>query len=322
MPGFHLRTEWAEVFSAALGHRPWFLWAEREGVIAGVLPLMHISGPLFGKFLVSQPYLNSGGVLADDTAVGEALVGRATALADSADVRYLELRHELRWAHPQLGATSTEKVHMRLALKGTPEAQWDALKSKLRSQIRKPLANAQLQVKFGSRDELGSFYDVFSRNMRDLGTPPFPKTLFDKILLLFGDQAEIATVYQDGRAVASGLLLHGPGVTLIPSASSLREHNHSGCNMLLYWRCIERSIAKGQQVFDFGRSSPGSGTYRFKEQWGAVESAAVWQYYLRRGEVSDMRPAGGRFDVAIAVWQQLPVWVTRLVGPAIVRGIP
>lgn len=320
--GFHLRSEWASVFSRALRHRPWFIWAEHDSHIVGVLPLMHVTGPLFGSFLVSQPYLNSGGALADSTEVEGALIEAAAALADELDVKHLELRHERTIKHARFNALRTDKVHMRLALPSSSDALWEGLKSKLRSQIRKPLQDERLSVVFGRADQLDAFYRVFCHNMRDLGTPPFPRRLFGEMLERFGDAAEICIVRVGPEPAAAGLLLHGPGMTLIPSASALRRFNVTNCNMLLYWHCLTRSIERGQTGFDFGRSSRDSGTHRFKRQWGAEEQPAYWQYYLRRGEAGDMRPGSGRYGKVIAVWQRLPVWLTRLIGPAIVRGIP
>lgn len=320
--GFHLHSEWANIFRIAFRHQPWFLWAEQDGRIVGVLPLMHIRGPLFGSFLASQPYLNTGGVLADHATIASRLVDRAVRLADQLDVKHLELRQEQRIDHPQLNSTNTEKVHMRLTLPVTVDDLWNGLKSKLRSQVRKPLSDASLTVQFGQQDQLDSFYNIFCCNMRDLGTPPFSRELFRQMLVGFGDGAEICTVLKDGQPVASGFLLHGPEVTLIPSASSLREYNHTACNMLMYWHCLKRSVERGQKAFDFGRSSHDSGTYKFKQQWGAEEYPAVWQYYLRRGQVGDVRPSSGKYDRMIAIWQKLPIWLTRLIGPEIVRGIP
>lgn len=320
--GFHLRTEWATVFAKALRHRPYFIWIEQDRRIIGVLPLMHISGPLFGSFLVSQPYLNTGGVLADSPQVASQLINRAVALADALNVKHLELRHERRAEHDRLNSVNTEKIHMRLELPTTPDELWTGLKSKLRSQVKKPLNDSSLSVTFGHTDQLNAFYTVFCRNMRDLGTPPFAKTLFREMLMQFGDSAEICSVIRNGQPIASGFLLHGPEVTLIPSASSLREFNHTACNMLMYWHCLKRSVERGQKAFDFGRSSHDSGTFKFKQQWGAEEYPAVWQYCLRKGDIGDVRPNSGKFDKVIAVWQKLPVWLTKLIGPEIVRGIP
>ena len=320
--GFHLRREWGAVFGQGLQQKPWYLWATADEHVVGVLPLMFISGPIFGRFLVSQPYLNTGGLLANDARIATRLMNQAVQLADRLNVKQLQLRHEQECSHPALAETSTEKVHMRLELPATSEELWDQLKSKVRSQIRKPLNNDSLTVHFGGAELLDEFYSVFCRNMRDLGTPPFSKGLFAAMLDHFGDAAEICSVHLDGIPVSSGFLLHGPGVTLIPSASSLREYNRSSCNMLMYWHALCRAIDRGQHTFDFGRSSPDAGTWKFKKQWGAKECPAVWQYYLREGEVSDMRPGSGRFDMVIEVWKRLPVWLTRIIGPSIVRGIP
>jgi len=320
--GFHLRSEWATVFEKAFRHCPRFLWAEQNHKIVGVLPLMHISGPIFGSFLVSQPYLNSGGVLADSAHIASLLIDQAVNLADSLNVKHLELRHERQAVHNGLNSVNTEKVHMRLVLPSSEDELWAGLKSKLRSQIRKPLNDPSLSIAFGRVDQLNAFYSVFCQNMRDLGTPPFSKKLFLEMLAQFGESAEICTVLSHGQPVAAGFLLHGPEVTLIPSASSLRKFNHTACNMLLYWHCLRRSVERGQKAFDFGRSSQDSGTFKFKQQWGAVEHPAVWQYCLRKGDLGDVRPNSGKFDKVIAVWQKLPIWLTKIIGPEIVRGIP
>ncbi len=320
--GFHLRREWANVFSAALKHQPRFLWAKSGHQIVGVLPLMFVSGPIFGKFLASQPYLNTGGVLADSAEIAKQLIDHAVDLADELDVKHLELRHEQHVEHPRMNATATEKVHMRLRLPSAPEQLWDSLKSKVRSQIRKPLNDSQLTPHFGQHELLDDFYNIFCRNMRDLGTPPFSKALFRSMLDEFGENAEICTIKLEDKAIASGFLLHGPGTTLIPSASALREYNKTSCNMLMYWHALEQATKRGQNFFDFGRSSIDAGTYKFKKQWGTEEYPAIWQYYSRKGNVTDARPNSGKYDTMIETWKKLPVWLTKLIGPTIVRGIP
>jgi hypothetical protein len=92
--------------------------------------------------------------------------------------------------------------------------------------------------------------------------------------------------------------------------------------MLMYRQLLDRSVRRGQRVFDFGRSTVDSGTFRFKKQWGASADPAVWQYAMKEGDVRDMRPDHPRFQRAIRLWQRLPVRLTRYLGPVIVRGIP
>lgn len=320
--GFYQQAAWLRVLQHGLGHQPVCLQAITGGRLTGVLPLAFVKTPLFGKFLVSLPYLNSSGIVAETPEVASALVDRAIDFAELLDVRYLELRHEVAIDHPKLSAAVTDKVHMRLALPETTDELWKSLKSKLRSQVRKPLNNESLTVHWGTHGLLDEFYSVFTKNMRDLGTPPFSRQLFASMLDEFPGDAEFCCVRLDKQPVASGLLIHGPGVTQVPSASSLRKFNSTSANMLMYWHLLSRSIERGQQVFDFGRSSKGAGTYKFKAQWGAEESPAVWQHFVREGEATDMRPNSGKYDLMINAWQKLPVWLTKVIGPSIVRGIP
>ncbi|MEE9212770.1 MAG: GNAT family N-acetyltransferase [Phycisphaeraceae bacterium] len=179
-----------------------------------------------------------------------------------------------------------------------------------------------MEIKWGGLDLLDDFYGVFAVNMRDLGTPVYPRQLFAQVLDQFADEAELAVVRHAGRPIAGAILVHGGGSTQVPSASSLRRFNHTNANMWMYYRLLVRAIERGSRAFDFGRSSVGSGTYRFKKQWGATERPTVWQYHERRGCAGDVRPDSPRYRRCIDIWQRLPVWVTRMVGPAIVRGIP
>jgi FemAB-related protein (PEP-CTERM system-associated) len=319
--GFQCAPEWLDVLRDGLGQTPYVLEATRDGRTTGVLPLAFVRSALFGRFLVSLPYLNTAGVLADDAPSAESLITSAVRLADELKVRYLELRHLQPFAHEALQHSLTTKVHMHLPLPSSPGELWDGFKSKLRSQIKKARQH-DFQVDWNGPRTVHDFYRVFSHNMRDLGTPVYPQRLFEAILREFPNQAEICVVRLGATPVAAGLLVHGPSVTQVPSASSLRRFNPTNANMLLYWHLLERAVERGQAVFDFGRSSVGSSTFRFKEQWGAQPVPAVWQYYLRHGTIGEMRPEHGRYRYLIRAWQRLPVWLTRWLGPPIVRGIP
>jgi FemAB-related protein (PEP-CTERM system-associated) len=276
---------------------------------------------LFGRYLVSLPYLNTNGVMADDDAAARTLIDDAVGLADSLKVKHLELRHEAPAEHPALSAKMTSKAHMRLELPDFPGPLWEGLPAKVRNQVRKG-EKSGLTGHWGGVELLDEFYAIFCRNMRDLGTPVYGRTLFAQALRAFPGAAELCVVRHQGKAVSAALLLHGKGVTEIPSASCLREANVYCANMFMYWQMIERTILRGQGVFDFGRCTVDGGPYKFKRQWGAAPTPATWQYYLRHGKAADMRPENPRFRKMIWLWQQLPVAVTRMIGPSIVRCIP
>ena len=315
------RPNWFDSLTSGFGHQGFVIRAQEHGATVGELPLLLISGPFFGKFLCSLPYINSGGVWASHTEVATELIDKACDLADSLDVRYLELRHEKPFSHARLNFERHDKFHMRLELPGSDEALDKSFKSKLRSQIRKSVSHNH-SVKWGSHNLLNEFYSVFAVNMRDLGTPVFPRQLFNAILSEFGDDAELCVVENRGLPVAAALLVHSNGTTEVPSASSLRSWNPKGANMFMYRQLLSRAIQRGSHTFDFGRSSVDSGTYKFKAQWGAKPHPAIWQYYVRSGSVDEMRPDSDRNQKLVRIWQRLPVWLTKIIGPPIVRGIP
>lgn len=309
---------WLSAIASGLGHLCWRIIAQSG---EGELPVALIRSPLFGRFLVSLPYVNTAGPSVSDPAIAAELVQKAIEAADEHRVRFLEVRSEFTVAHEKLLTRTDAKVHMRLPLTDTAEQLWKQFDPKVRNQIRKA-EKCNLTVHWGGAELLPEFYRVFAINMRDLGTPVYGKRLFQAVLDTFGQDAELCVVRIGQKPIAGALLVHGDEFSEVPSASSLRSYNQTNPNMLMYWHLLMRAIDRGSRYFDFGRSSVDSGTYRFKKQWGAMPCPAIWQYYVRRGTMADMRPENRRFSLAIKVWKCLPVWLTRCIGPLIVRGIP
>ncbi len=312
---------WLGALCDGLHYRPHVITAWRHDQLTGMLPLAEVHSRLFGRYLVALPYVNTAGIVAADPESAARMVSEAVDLADRLDVRYLELRQEFELRHPALTHKVESKVHMRLALPDSSESLWSQWKPKVRNQSRKGESN-KLRIAWGGRELLPDFHRVFAHNMRDLGTPVYGKRLFRSILQRFQGDAELCVARLNGRPVSAALLVHGASVTEVPSASSLRAFNSTNANMLMYWHLLQRAVEKGQSFFDFGRSTVDSPTFRFKKQWGATTYPAVWQYYVRQGSVGEMRPENEKYQRAIRIWQRLPVWVTRLIGPRIVRGIP
>lgn len=304
-----------------LRHDAYVIEARSDDRVVGLLPLIHVRSVFFGGFLVSLPYVSFGGVIADCAQAAQQLANRAVSLAAELNVKFLELRQFEPIEHPQFVTGSTKKVQMRLTLSADPADTWNGLKSEVRTQVRKAM-KAGLDVQWGALDLLEPFFDVFASNMRDLGTPVFPRRLFREIVTAAEEQAEFGVVLLKGRPIAACLAVHGPGLTEIPSAAALRAFRTTAANSLMYWCAIERAITRGQRQFDFGRSTPESATYTFKRKWGAEPIPVAWQYHIRRGDTQAMRPEDRKFQLAKRVWQHLPVSATRIIGPMIVRGIP
>ena len=318
--GYHL-AGWGRVIEQSFGQRMCSLVSENSGgAIDGVLPLARLKSRLFGDFMVSLPYLNYGGPCAGSADVESALIDEAASMAAREQVDYLELRLTVPDGFGL--AVKASKVAMRLPLPGDPDLLWKSLGSKLRNQVNRPIKEG-MTGRIGGEDELESFHHVFSVNMRDVGTPVYGKRFFQNVLRQFPESARICTVYHHEQPVASGFVFGFKGSLEIPWASALRSANKLAPNMLLYWTVLKHACEAGYRTFDFGRSSPDAGTYRFKEQWGAKPVPLYWHYWLPRGAVlPQLNPANPKYQMAIHVWKHLPVGLTRLIGPAIVRNIP
>ena len=72
-----------------------------------------------------------------------------------------------------------------------------AFPTALRTDIRKRIKDG-LEVRIGGAEELENFYRVYSTNMRDLGTPVYPKAFFTTILAEWPGSAWIATCRHQG----------------------------------------------------------------------------------------------------------------------------
>ena len=314
--GYHL-TGWLGVIERAFGHETKYLAATSGRGIEGLLPLVFFSSRLFGRFAVSMPFLNYGGVMADGPEIAQALIDGAQQEAVARRCSHVELRH-VEAQFPGLPCKQ-HKVSMRLK---TGPGMWEALDRKVRNQIRKA-EKSGLVVERGGAELVGDFYAVFARNMRDLGTPVYSRRLFDEVMRVFPDRAQIHVVRLNGLAIAAGLTYRTPQMVQLPWASSLRSYNTLCPNVLLYWDAIQFATESGAGVFDMGRSTPNEGTFKFKAQWGAEPVPLHWEYQLMEaGELPNVSPANPKYQFAISLWQKLPLAVTLRVGPMIVRAIP
>ncbi|HKW48599.1 MAG TPA: FemAB family XrtA/PEP-CTERM system-associated protein [Gemmatimonadaceae bacterium] len=316
---FHLYG-WRSVIERVFGHECIYLEAREEsGRLVGVLPLVRLRSLLFGHFLVSMPFVNYGGPIGSDEAI-RALVDASAQLASQHRVRLLELRS--RAPLPTAMAVSHRKITVVLDLPLSEDALWRSLPAKVRSQVRRPQKEG-VEIRFGI-DQIEPFYEVFTAHMRDLGTPAQSLAFFKAIADEFPNEVRFACAYLGEQPIACGCGFLWNDEFEITWASALRSHKQLSANMLVYWTLMQRAIADGAKVFNFGRCTPGSGTHRFKLQWGARDEELWWYQHSGNGNETGTTPSPGdaRYSLASRVWQRLPVSMTRKLGPSIVQYIP
>jgi len=313
---------WSGLIRHCFSHQTFFLACARESddTLEGVLPLVYIKSRIFGKALVSMPYFNYGGLLAESDAAAKQLLSAALHLQKDLGADYIELRQ----AAPIPGdwPTKSHKVIMLLPLPADPDALWASFKTKLRTRVRRAEKEG-FTLRWGKQDLLDDYYSVFAENMHDLGTPVYSKDFFRAILQTFPENAHVATLCRGNDCLAAGFLLAYRGNMEVPWSSSLRRFNHLSPNMLLYWHMLRQSTVLGCRTFDFGRSTRDSGTYVFKEQWDAVPHETFWVYPGKDvDDLPDHSPQSKKYFWATRVWQKLPLFLTNRLGPLIVKDIP
>ena len=313
----HLHA-WRTIIRRVYGHDCPYLVARAPSGITGVLPIVDVRSLAFGHFLVSMPYLSAGGPLGDEQTAAM-LIDAASSLARQRGASLVEFR----CLQPLDGVSSAtpEKITCVLDLRETVEKQWQALGSKLRSQIKRPQKEG-IEVRFGA-EQIEPFFRVFSRNMRDLGTPTHKQEFFRSIAHELSDQAWFGCAYLGNVPVAGGCALAWRGEVEMLWASSLREHNQLAPNMMLYWSFIERAISLGLNTFNFGRCSPGSGTHKFKMQWGTRDLPLYWYHWpAPSGRRAPPRQDHGSMAVATRLWRRLPLPLANMIGARLRGGIP
>jgi FemAB-related protein (PEP-CTERM system-associated) len=316
---FHL-AGWRSVMEEALGHQcPYLAARDSEGRLVGVLPLVRVKSLLFGHYLVSMPFLNYGGPLGSGDAV-RALVEHAVGLARQDGARLLELRSRRPLALDL--PVSQRKITVVLDVPSRdPDVLFKAFPSKLRSQVRRP-GKEGVAVRFG-RDQLEAFYTVFARHMRDLGTPVMPRRFFERAADVFGDDVWIGCAWLDGAPVAAGWGFRWGGEVEVTWAAALGAYHRVAPNMALYWAFMERAALEGCTMFNFGRCTPGSGTHRFKQQWGSRDEPLYWYQHASAGRPARTpSPDDAAWSWGPRLWRRLPLALANRLGPPIVRCIP
>lgn len=315
----HLRG-WREVLESELGVEGLYrMVLDGEGECVGVLPLVRVRSRLLGHYLISLPFLNYGGALGSPAA-RHRLEEWAVSEARRSGADLLELRTRVMPSSATGLRVVERKVTVVMELPAEAELLWKGFPSKLRSQIRRPQKEGMVAV-FGP-DQVGAFYEVFSRNMRDLGTPTLPRGFFAALPRHFGEQVVFGAVYSGAQPVAAGCGFVWRGEFEMTWASSLREYNSKAPNMLLYWSFMEELIRRGVSVFNFGRCTPGGGTHRFKLQWGGRDEPLRWGQWSARGVDSTPSPERPLFQLATAVWRRTPLVIANRVGPVLARRLP
>jgi len=315
---FH-RAGWRRVIERAFGHRTYFLLAEADGRIKGVLPLAHIRSRLFGSALISTPFCVYGGVAAHTEGARRALEDAAQTLAiELPGVDYLELRNRAR-CRTDWPCKDDLYVTFRKAIDADPEKNMLNIPRKQRAMVRKGIKAGLESV---LDDGVDRFYETYARSVHALGTPVYAKNYFAILHEVFGQDCEILTVTKDDQPVSSVMNFYFRDEVLPYYGGGTSEARDLKANDFMYWEVMRRACERGIRVFDYGRSKKGTGSYGFKKNWGFEPQPLYYEYVLVNAQqVPDVNPLNPKYRLFIDLWRRIPFALTKIIGPHIVKNL-
>jgi FemAB-related protein (PEP-CTERM system-associated) len=316
---FHL-TAWKDSLAEVFGFPSRSMLALDGDRVAAVLPLFLIDNLLMGRVLLSSPFAVYGGILAESGAARQALLDAAAGMARDLRVQHLELRNAFEDQCSGLPRLDRYVAFTRALEPCDEESLLMAIPRKTRNLVRK----AQ-RFDYSVRDAAGlaAFHDLLARLYRRHGTPLYSRRWFESLRKNLGEHLEVREVCLDGRIVAASLNLVFNGSTHTFFAASDETVWDKSPNNWLYFEHILHAANRGCAVFDFGRSKRDTGNVDFKRHWGTEERPLPYEILLvKRKHMPDFSPKNPRFDLAIRLWRRLPLPLTRLLGPPLVKLFP
>lgn len=319
---FH-RPAWSRAVEQGCGQAAHYLVAEAgDGAVTGLLPLTEVHSPLFGRALVSAGFAVGGGPIADDDATVDRLAEAGWALAGRLSCPSLELRGG---ALPSGSGWHVEQgtyAGFARRLADDDEAELLAIPRKQRAEVRKA-QGLELTVTAGRDEgERAAHHAVYAESVRNLGTPVFPRALFDAVLDGFGEDADIVTVRHRGVPLASVLSLYHKGVVMPYWGGGTRAARTWRANDMMYYALMLHARRRGCTAFDFGRSKFGTGAFAFKKNWGFEPEPLAYAARTADGQQPrEINPLSPRYRLQIALWQRLPLSVANRIGPWIAKGL-
>ncbi|MFN0086555.1 MAG: FemAB family XrtA/PEP-CTERM system-associated protein [Blastocatellia bacterium] len=318
---------WMSVVERVWGHLPESLLALEGGEVVGVLPLFEVRSRWFtrwfARMLVSTPNAVYGGVVARNAEAREGLLEAAAARARGLGVDFLELR-EIDSPGGQSPAFLREDLYVSFDRPIPNDAQ--ALMKSLPRDVRRMIRQGEkheLTAVFGREELLDDFYSVYAASVRNLGTPVFPKRLFAEFLRQFPGASDLLVVRQRGRAAGAVLSFYFRDTVMPYYGGAHADFHRAGVNNFMYWALMNRGLERGYSRFDFGRSKRGTGAYEFKRGWGMRERPLEYKYFLVRSrQAPNLNPLNPKYRLLVETWKRLPLSLTKLIGPRIVRNFP
>jgi len=303
------RYEWRNVIEDTYGLEVQMWGLLDQNRLKGILPtclMRNLNRPWKWK-AVSLPFLDYGGILADDPdSTFELFTDYKKVCASPSQFRERSPR-----ANSLLTNSDRGNCSFQLPLDADPKTTFAKLRSSVRRDIQK--ANQSGMI-FRPTTSLNEFYEVYAKNVHDLGTPVHAFRWFSNISRFFPKDHRIFIVSLDNRILGGMICFGYKGIFSNPWTAILRETRPLKVGSFLYWGAIQFACENKFQIFDFLRSKINSGPYHFKKRWGGKE---IPLYYFSDDPKEKPSDRTDKYGKLIWCWQKMPLSLSNLLGPKI-----
>lgn len=312
---FYHQIGWKKVIEDVYGHKSYYLLAEEDDIIKGILPLF-----IIGKKIVSLPFAPYGGVCGDNETIEKLLINKAKSITDEEDMNYLEIRDLLK--EYDLVVEDNKYFTFHIPLQKDESEVWNKTAKGERKATKKAIDHG-ITV-FMGKNYLPHFYDLYSRRSRELGSPVHSYSFFAKLIEEFPDNTTIQICMYKEKCIGTKFLFFYKNTIISGWAAIDTKYRSYGPNNILTWEIIKYGCRNDYLIFDFGRSEKDSGTYEFKRKWGgALVRNIKYQFYLRNSSnIPDTGKTNRKRVFFSKCWKRMPLRLTVFIGPALRKHFP
>ena len=316
---FH-KIAWKNVIEKTFSYRPLYLAYYHGKRITGILPLFFVKSIFGGKSLISTPFGVYGGVLADNSQAEQALITAAKEFALETNASYIEFRHQKPIDSSELYTNDQFYCTFIKNIGKTPEENMALLPRESRRLVRRAIKHG---LEAHITHEIREFYHIYACSVKNLGTPVFPRSLFENIMAERELKPEILLISHRGKRIAGVLSFYYKNTVLPYYGGSLPSKRFLSPNNYMYYALMNHASERGMTYFDFGRSKINTGAYHFKRHMGFEPSALSYQYLLINAtSLPNNNPLNPKYRLAIGIWRRLPLTMTKILGPKLVKQFP
>ena len=169
-------------------------------------------------------------------------------------------------------------------------------------------------------EDVPDLYGLYLKSMQSFGSPPYNTQFFMNFLEL--GMGKIFGAFFEGKLVAALVgYCYQKRIHVIISISDEVQLQHRP-NDAMHWAFIKYGCEQGYELFDFGLTREGSGQHEYKEKFGS-QMHPYHQYYLllKKKEIPRIDPTDKKWKFAVAVWKQMPLCISRRIGPWLRAGL-